>query len=294
MKAAILTDTTLCIGCRECVIACKKENDLDVDIPRRWALDDGLSARNWTSILERDGGKFVRKQCRHCLEPACASACPVGALHKTPEGPVVYDESKCLGCRYCMMACPYGIPRYDWDRQVPYVRKCVMCYDRIKRGGQPACTEACPTKATIFGDRDELLAEAKRRIRENPERYHNKVWGEHEVGGTSVLMISDTDLSFLSYGNQLDEKPLPKLTAPAMEAVPYTFVGVGAVMAGLHWVYGRKQEVAREQAEKQAAQESPVEEKPESKSGGGSAKLLLWLVSGLGLVGALGWLLTQV
>ncbi len=130
MKVAILTDTTLCIGCRECVIACKEINHLDRDIPRRWALEDGLSARNWTSILEREG-RFVRKQCRHCLEPACASACPVQALKKTDIGVVAYDPGRCLGCRYCMLACPFGIPRYDWDRTVPYVRKCILCYEPV-------------------------------------------------------------------------------------------------------------------------------------------------------------------
>lgn len=133
MKPAILTDVSKCIGCRECVLACKEQNHLERDLPRRWDRDDGLSARNWTSIIERESGHFVRKQCRHCLEPACAEACPVGALYKTPEGPVIYISDKCLGCRYCMMACPYGIPRYDWDQKVPYVRKCILCFDLLKK-----------------------------------------------------------------------------------------------------------------------------------------------------------------
>ncbi|HDH58460.1 MAG TPA: 4Fe-4S dicluster domain-containing protein [Bacteroidetes bacterium] len=237
---AILTDTTLCIGCRECVMACKKTYNLGEEVPRRWSSDDGLSSRNWTSIIEKPDGKFIRKQCRHCLQPACVSACPVGALTKTPEGAVIYDSKKCMGCRYCMMACPYGIPRYDWDQPVPYVRKCILCYDRIRQGGQPACTEACPTQATIFGDRDELLAEAHHRIKDNPDRYINRVWGEKEIGGTQVLYISDIDLSCLTYGRALGEKPLPSRTAPAMHAVPYAFVGVSATMAGISWIIGRR------------------------------------------------------
>ncbi len=237
---AILTDTTKCIGCRECVVACKKTYDLERDVPRRWGTDDGLSARNWTSIIEKPDGKFIRKQCRHCIEPACVSSCPVGALKKTAEGPVIYDSKRCLGCRYCMMACPYGIPRYDWDQPVPYVRKCIMCYERLLDGGQPACTEACPTEATIFGDRKELLAEAHRRIKENPDKYINKVWGEHEIGGTQVLYISDIDLSCLTYGRPLDDKPLPSRTTAAMHAVPYAFVGMGSAMAGLSWFIGRR------------------------------------------------------
>jgi len=244
MKAAILTDTTKCIGCRECVFACKKANHLSPDIPRRWDLDDGLSARNWTSIVAGPAGALVRKQCRHCLEPACASACPVGALHKTAAGPVVYDDAKCMGCRYCMMACPYGIPRYDWDEAVPYVRKCVFCYTRLENGRQPACTEACPQKATIFGDRDNLLAEAHRRIAESPGKYVPKVWGEREAGGASVLLISNVDLSFLTGDRSLDASALPETTAAAMHAVPFAFTGVLAAMAGLNWIIGRR--MARE------------------------------------------------
>ena len=240
---AILTDTTKCIGCRECVLACKKINGLDREVPRRWNLDDGLSARNWTSIIDKPGKRYVRKQCRHCLEPACVSVCPVGALSRTGLGAVIYDSGKCLGCRYCMMACPYGIPRYDWDRKVPYVRKCTLCYEtRLTRGLQPACTEVCPTKATIFGGREELLAEAHRRISEKPELYIPRVWGENEAGGTSVLYISDIDLSFLTYGRPLDERPLPSTTAAAMNAVPWAFVGVGAAMAGIHWIIKRRME----------------------------------------------------
>jgi formate dehydrogenase iron-sulfur subunit len=240
MRAAILTDTTKCIGCRECVTACKKVNKLPLDVPRRWNVDDGLSARNWTSIVEGPEHSFVRKQCRHCLEPACASACPVGALHKTALGPVVYDSNKCMGCRYCMMACPYGIPRYDWDQAVPYVRKCILCYDLIKTGSEPACTKACPTKATIFGDRDDLIAEAHRRIQADPGAYLDTVWGEYEVGGTSVLYISNADLSFLAHGERLGREPMPETTAAAMNAVPFAFTGMLAAMAGLNWIIGRR------------------------------------------------------
>jgi len=245
MNAAILTDITKCVGCLECVVACKRENNLETDVPRIWHKGDGLSSENWTSILQKPDKHFIRKQCRHCHEPACASACPVGALHKTKEGVVIYDSNKCLGCRYCMMACPYGIPRYDWDEQVPYVRKCIMCHHRLRQGRQPACTEACPEKATIFGDRTELLAEARRRIRKDPDRYIDHVWGEHEVGGTNVLYISDIDLGFLSYRSQPGMEPLPKTTEIAMKAVPVAFVGMGGVMYGINWIIRRRMELQR-------------------------------------------------
>jgi len=240
MNAAILTDTTLCIGCNECALACKRVNRLEADLPRRWDLSDGLSARNWTSVVRGPGRTFVRKQCRHCLEPACAAACPVGALSRTASGAVVYDGDKCLGCRYCMMACPYNIPRYDWDQRVPYVRKCILCAERVEKGGQPGCTEACPTKATIYGDRDALLTEAHRRLREEPRKYIDKVWGEDEIGGTSVLYISNVDLSFLAHGMALDRVPVPERTTLAMSAVPFAFTGVVAVMAGVNWLIERR------------------------------------------------------
>ncbi|MFC2150130.1 4Fe-4S dicluster domain-containing protein [Calditrichota bacterium] len=236
----ILTDTTKCIGCRECVLACKATYDLGAELPSRWILDDGLSALNWTSIVEAEEGKFVRKQCRHCIEPACVSVCPVAALTKTSEGAVIYDGDICMGCRYCMMACPYGIPRYDWNSRVPTVRKCILCADKIKEGKLPSCVEACPTGATIFGEREELLAEAHRRIEKYPNRYKPLVYGEKEVGGNAVLYISDTDLSFLTYGSALPEEAMPTRTAPAMHAVPIVFVGMGATMAGLKWIIDRR------------------------------------------------------
>ncbi len=251
MSKAILTDITKCIGCLECVEACKIVNNLAMDQPKNWQKNDGLSAKNWTSVLEKPGPHYIRKQCRHCLEPACASACPVGALHKTPEGAVIYDSHKCLGCRYCMMACPYGIPRYDWDQAVPYIRKCILCYTLIKDGKQPACTQACPTGATIFGERDELIALAHDRIAENPGKYINKVWGEYEIGGTSVLYLSDIDLGFLSYKPNMGTKPLPLTTSTAMKAVPFAFVGMGGAMLGLNWIIKRRIKLQDEKDKKE-------------------------------------------
>jgi formate dehydrogenase iron-sulfur subunit len=246
---AILTDTTKCIGCLECVMACKDHNDLDRDVPRRWQRSDGLSAKNWTYVLHKPDQHYVRKHCRHCLEPACVSACPVGALVKTDSGAVTYDPAKCIGCRYCMIACPYGIPRYEWDSAVPYIRKCNLCFDRIKAGRQPACTEVCPTEATIFGEREELLEIARRRIEAEPGKYINRIFGEFEVGGTSVLYISDIDLSFLSYPVRENREPLPETTAAAMHAVPPVFVGMGAAMTGLYWFCKRRDRVQREKRE---------------------------------------------
>lgn len=244
MSKAILTDITECIGCLECVNACKRENHLDMDVPRKWQRNDGLSADNWTSILRKPGPRYVRKHCRHCLEPACASACPVGALHKTEQGAVVYDKDKCIGCRYCMMACPYGVPRYDWDAPVPYIRKCIMCYGRLEKGKEPACTEACPMGATMFGERDDLLELAHERIEKWEGTYIDHVWGETEVGGTSVMYISDINLDFLSYLADPGTTPLPETTRMAMKAVPFAFAGMGGLMYGINWIVRRRMKLA--------------------------------------------------
>ena len=244
---AILTDTTLCTGCEECVEACKKENNLDKDVSHSWkSRIDALSSTRYTTVLRRDNDHFVRQQCRHCLEPACVSACLVGALQKTPEGPIIYDGNKCMGCRYCMMACPYGIPRYTWEEPVPYIRKCDMCYDRIKEGGLPACVEACPQKATTFGQRDTLIDEAHHRIKDNPKKYIDKVVGETEIGGTSVIYISDIPLDFLSFDQELGDRPLPELTWAALSKVPPLALSIGGVMAGVWWIIGRRMQLAKE------------------------------------------------
>jgi len=263
---AILTDTTLCTGCERCVEACREDNELGPDVPRRWkSRIDDLSSTRYTTILRRKsedkpGVHFVRQQCRHCVDPACVSACLVGALQKTPEGPVIYDDARCMGCRYCMIACPYGIPRYTWEKPVPYIRKCDMCYDRVVDGGKPACVEACPQKATIFGDRDELIAEAHRRIKENPDKYVDRVVGETEIGGTSVIYISDIPLDFLAFNPEMGDEPLPKLTWAALSKVPPIIGGVGAVMTGAWWIIGRRMKLA-EEAARDKRQDKATDEK---------------------------------
>jgi formate dehydrogenase iron-sulfur subunit len=262
MRAAILTDVTKCIGCEKCVEACMQANDLGQYTPgaegSRQEVGDGLSATRWTSVVRRPGGHFVRKQCRHCLDPACVSACPVGAMHKTAEGPVIYDRTRCMGCRYCMLACPFGIPRYDWSSPVPYVNKCILCYPRLKEGKLPACVEACPQEATIFGDREDLIAEAGRRLKAEPAKYVPHIYGEHEIGGTSVLYISDISLDFLNYQNPLPEQAVPERTLVVMRQVPTVAVGMAAVTGGLYWVIERRIRMARlraaEERERRAEQ----------------------------------------
>lgn len=242
---AILTDVTKCIGCEACVKACQEHNKLPKERPWRWLNNiDDLSHARWTTLRRISDERFVRRHCRHCLDPGCVSVCIVGALQKTPEGPVTYDRDICIGCRYCMIACPWEIPRYSWEEAVPYIQKCDMCYERVTRdGGKPACVDACPTGATIFGEREQLLAEAHRRLESEPDQYIQRIWGEKEVGGTSVLYISDVELNLTDLEAPIsDTAPMPQRTTKILHQMPLAFVGMGAVMGGLHWIIRRRQE----------------------------------------------------
>lgn len=257
----ILTDVTLCIGCERCVEACNRQNKLPRDIPAKYKAKDGLSARRYTSIVRIPGqtnGAFrsVRRQCMHCKDPSCAAACLVGAFTKSPDGAVVYDESKCIGCRYCMLACPFLIPRYEYDQPLPYVRKCKMNEDCRVEGGMPACVSACPTGATIFGPRDELVKQAHRRIAAQPDRYIDHVYGEKEFGGTSVMYISDVPLhKTLKMPStdgfqklrvpELSQQSIPSQLHGWVMVTPVQFLTVSAGLAGL-WVIRRRMKRAKE------------------------------------------------
>ncbi|MBT3218939.1 MAG: 4Fe-4S dicluster domain-containing protein [Proteobacteria bacterium] len=265
LAKAILTDVTKCIGCERCVEACTRVNRLPRHTPTSYLAKDGLSADRYTSIVELESEKpedwaTVRRQCMHCQDPSCAAACLVGAFEKRPDGPVVYDASKCIGCRYCMLACPFGIPRYEYDELLPYVAKCKMDESCRVEGGMPACVSECPTKATIFGPRDKLIEEAKRRIENEPDLYEPHVYGEHEFGGTSVLYISHVPLNdVLRMPSKEDFKALrvealshesiPHLVHTWVLVTPFQFVGVGAALSGI-WFFRRKDRIKAEAAAK--------------------------------------------
>jgi len=265
MRPAILTDLTRCIGCEACVWACREANGLTAGAPT-----DRLSRDSLNAVEHRDGTN-VRRQCMHCLDPACASVCPVEALHKTPEGPVVYDASRCIGCRYCMIACPFGIPKYEWDEPLPIVRKCTFCFEqRLSKGLPPACTAACPTGATIFGDRDDLIREAHERILRQPERYVDHIYGLEEAGGTSVLYLSGIPFEQLGFPTPLRNDPYPRLTWAALSKIP-NVVGVGGVLlVGISWLTARKEQVARAERGATAPEEArggdPSSAKPDRGS----------------------------
>ena len=265
----ILTDVTKCIGCERCVEACVRKNKLPLDLPAHFKAKDGLSGKRYTSIVKleakkrTDEGKrqwrMVRRQCMHCVDPACANACLVGAFTKRGDGAVKYDADKCIGCRYCMIACPFMIPRYEFDETLPYVRKCKMDETCRVEGGMPACTSACPTDATIFGPRDELIKEAKRRITNNPERYINHLYGEHEFGGTSVMYLSDVPLSEplrMPTKEQFEKLAVPSLAHASIPSLlhdwvlvtPFQFITGAAGLAGI-WFLRRRTKVMNERAQ---------------------------------------------
>lgn len=248
----ILVDTTACTGCSRCVDACVDANHLGADTPAVQQAGDSLSAQRWSSIVYSSGHP-VRKFCRHCIEPACVSVCPVGAMIKTEAGPVIYDASRCMGCRYCMMACPFGIPRYEWDSAAPRIQKCTLCSTRLAEGGLPACVEACPEQALIFGNRDELLVLAHRKIQDSDGKYLPVVYGEKEAGGTSILYISDTPLDFLSLSKTPGDRPLPDLSWDWLSKVPAVAGTTTGLMTGLFWIIGRRMLAE----EKRATRKSP-------------------------------------
>ena len=240
MSFGMLIDTTKCVGCGGCALACKEANQLPDD--------DGsqvLSATRWM-VLEKHEATTVRKQCMHCEDPACASVCPVGALQKTKLGPVVYDETKCIGCRYCMVACPFGVPKYEWAANVPRVRKCILCHEsRVKLGKPTACASVCPTGATLFGERTALLEEAKHRIKEGGDRYINQVYGEQEVGGTGVMYLSNVDFTQLGFKTGLRKESYPQLTWNILSRLPNVVSVAGVALTGTWWLTRRREDVHR-------------------------------------------------
>ena len=245
-RKAMLIDITLCIGCLSCETACKQLHGFSTD-PEPTLSDTAFT------VVESRGGKFVRKVCLHCEEPACASACPVGAISKSGLGPVVYNADKCIGCRYCMLACPYSVPRYQWTKLAPFVKKCDLCAERIKAGGQPACTEACPTQASIFGNRDELIAAAWKRIRSDSS-YVPRIYGLEEAGGASVFFVSDIPFEKLGFKPApTGSQPMPTLTASALGDSPKVVIMGGTILSALYWVTQRRREVALAEAEEKAA-----------------------------------------
>lgn len=241
----ILFDANQCVGCGACMEACRTENGL----PESDQTDGlKLSAKDFCVIEEVDD-VYLRRMCMHCLEPSCASACPVGALHKTANGPIVYDFDKCIGCRYCMVACPFSVPRYEWDSVTPRVSKCQLCPHRLEEGRPTACSEACPTGATVSGERSQLLAEAWKRISEDPDSYAPQVYGTNEAGGTSVLIIGPPEV-MAAFDPRIPNESLPQKTWVILSQIPTAVGTAGGGLLAVNWIIRRRMNLAAERARK--------------------------------------------
>ncbi|MFH1140943.1 MAG: 4Fe-4S dicluster domain-containing protein [Chloroflexota bacterium] len=260
-RLGLLTDLTLCIGCRACEVVCNKVNRLpapEVSFSSA-AVFDTLrrpTARAFTVVnrYPQTNGRlpiYRKVQCMHCDEPACVSACPVSALMKTPEGPVIWDEKVCIGCRYCMTVCPYSIPAYEYSEPYhPRIRKCTMCYDRVvKQGGIPACVEACPVKATIFGTRNALMKVAQDRIATSPAKYVDQIYGANEAGGASWLYLSPAPFQEVGFP-QLGTTPYGELTWNYLTAIPVVDILGPLFLVGLYKLSRRREQVALEDKQK--------------------------------------------
>jgi Fe-S-cluster-containing dehydrogenase component len=245
----VLVDTTLCVGCRACEAACAEANHLDgparpgddgVFDSRRTTDERTLTVVNRFTTTNPDHPvQFIKSQCMHCVDPACATACPARALEKTALGPVTYTGNRCLGCRYCMVACPFDVPKFEYTKATPYVRKCTFCAERQATGLMPACTEVCPSGALKFGKRADLLEEARMRVYQNPDKYVHHIYGEHEAGGTSWMYISDVTPDQLGLKTGVDDTARPALVSTALGAVPMIMTLWPPLLMGLYALRNR-------------------------------------------------------
>jgi formate dehydrogenase iron-sulfur subunit len=265
-----LIDLTRCTGCRGCQVACKQWNQLEAEETHFFGGEGyqnppAESEHTLTTIRFRDYPRhgenefaFYKEMCMHCNEPACVSVCPVSAFIKTPEGPFVYDAKRCIGCRFCMIACPFGIPKYQWSKVLPLVVKCSGCYSRVKEGLIPACAKTCPT-AIAYGSRDDMITEAKRRLTARPDVYFNKIYGLDEAGGTSVLYLSELPFPELGF-KKITKRALPSYTWQALRLVPGVFLTMGGSLAFISWLTQRKDRLRKDEEDRNSARSRQKEQ----------------------------------
>jgi len=254
-QAGVLVDTTLCIGCRKCEWACKNINQLAfadmesfnddqvlADL-RRTSADSYTVVNQYEDVDETGDVHFIKIQCMHCIDAACVSACPIGALKRDPDtGAVVYDKGKCIGCRYCMIACPFDIPCFEYDEPLTAgISKCTFCLDRLQASPNniPACVEICPVEALIFGKREKLVEIAKRRIYKYPNRYFDHIYGLHEAGGTAWIYLTDINPRKLGL-KEVTRDPVPATSHNLLKSMFNFFLtpaSMIAVLASIRWLF---------------------------------------------------------
>jgi formate dehydrogenase iron-sulfur subunit len=233
----VLYDAARCKGCRGCEYDCAMANGLPEPPPAREIKELRKTDETRNTVVNEystsKGSVYLKSQCMHCNEPACAAACLTRAMHKTKAGPVVWDGDKCMGCRYCMVSCPFDIPKFEYHSANPKIHKCTMCFERLKTGEPPACVYNCPNEALIYGKRRELLQEARKRISDNPGKYVDHIYGEHEAGGTGWLYLSPVPFNEVGLNTALQKDSYPSLTKGFLYSVPSVFVMVPALLLGI-------------------------------------------------------------
>jgi formate dehydrogenase iron-sulfur subunit len=260
-RMGVLVDTTVCVGCRNCEWACKTNHDLpagDLETyedrkifeTRRRPDETALTVVNeYPNNFDSNKPIDVKVQCMHCDHPACVSACIVGAFSKNENGAVTWDTTKCIGCRYCMTACPFQVPAFQFDKALnPKIMKCDFCFERTKVGKLPACVEICPVEALTYGPRNELVRIARERIKRNPDRYVDHILGEYEVGGTAWLYLSGKNFSELDFP-KLGDKPAPGVSESIQHAIFAYFVppiSLYALLGGIMWITKHKKPIEEE------------------------------------------------
>ncbi|OIP91257.1 MAG: 4Fe-4S ferredoxin [Syntrophobacterales bacterium CG03_land_8_20_14_0_80_58_14] len=251
----VIVDTTRCVGCRSCELACAEAHNLpipDISDTSVFEKNRPTSETQWEVVNRyqtEKGEIFAKRQCMHCNQPGCVSACPVNAMEKRKEGPVTWDTN-CMGCRYCMISCPFDVPKFEHNSATPKLQKCNLCWERLKQGEKPACVEACPAEALTFGTRRELIEEANTRIYKKPNEYISHIFGEHEVGGTGYLYLSSVPFEQIGFRSDLGTTAYPEYTKGFLYSVPVVLLLWPAFLSGVSAITKRKDNVRRKEGGK--------------------------------------------
>ena len=271
-RYGVLVDTTVCIGCRRCEWACNEWNknpnppieEFEGSVNRKNSVFDTvrrMHAENFTVVnrfISPQDGKpiYVKRQCMHCEDPGCLSSCFVDAYRKTKMGPVLYGQGLCVGCRYCMVACPFDVPAYEYNEPLnPQITKCTFCFDRITMGSVPACVEICPAQVMTFGKRSDLINLAHKRIIDNPGKYVDHVYGEHEVGGTSWMYLSSVPFDQIGFKTNLAETPIPNFSKAYLFGVKmFEVVGAWPLVFGAYYAISKARKKTKESHETSSEQ----------------------------------------